>query len=169
MSTATGQRGRPQLSVRNRAMASTTAFHDHDIFAREEPVHSVIQTTVQRVVILGFQNGPRDLWISTNVFPQPSVVVGIIKLSAVDGPYRRTVAHSRVVVLETANKLVVVFPCVEFLMRSPEFMTTMRRPRRLFKIRKPTVHNNRISLKHIPRNLPTADTDHRMCETMGEI
>ena len=141
-------------------MASTTAFHDHDIFAREEPMHSVIQTTVQRVVILGFQNGLRDLWISTNVFPQPSVVVGIIKLSAVDRPYRRTVAHSRVVVLETANKRVVVFPCVEFLMRSPEFMTTMRRPGRLFKVREPTAHNNRISLKHTPLHLTTAKPSH---------
>ena len=49
-------------------------------------MHSVIQTTVQRVVILGFQNGLRDLWISTNVFPQPSVVVGIIKLVHIEGP-----------------------------------------------------------------------------------
>ena len=54
MSTATGQRVRPQLSV---AMSSAPANHDHDVFAREEPMHSAIQTTVQRVVILGFQNG----------------------------------------------------------------------------------------------------------------
>ena len=50
-------------------------------------MHSVIQTTVQRVVILGFQNGLHDLRISTNVFPQGSVVVGIIELSAVDRPH----------------------------------------------------------------------------------
>ena len=43
--------------------------------------------TVQRVVILGFQNGLRDLRISTNVFPKAPVVVGIIELSAADRPY----------------------------------------------------------------------------------
>ena len=69
MSTATGQRVRPQLGVRNRAVASTPTYHVHDAFAREEPMHSVKQTTVQRSVILGFQNGLRDLRISTNVFP----------------------------------------------------------------------------------------------------
>ena len=68
-------------------MASTSAYHDHDFFAREEPTHSVIQTTVQRVVILGFQNALRNSRISTNVFPQAFVVVGIIELSAVDHPY----------------------------------------------------------------------------------
>ena len=50
-------------------------------------MHSVIQTTVQRVVILGFQNGLSDLRCSTNVFPQAPVVVGIVELSAVDRPY----------------------------------------------------------------------------------
>ena len=40
-------------------------------------MHAVIQTTVQRVVILGLQNGLRDSRILTNVFPQASVVVGI--------------------------------------------------------------------------------------------
>ena len=69
MSTATGQRVRPQLGVRNRAVASTPTYHAHDVFDREEPMHSVKQTTVQRSVILGFQNGLRDLRISTNVFP----------------------------------------------------------------------------------------------------
>ena len=95
-------------------MTSTSAHHDHDVFAREETTHSVIQTTVQRLVILGFQNGLRSSRISTNVFPQAFVVVEIIKLSAVDHPYWTTVALSRVVVLETANKLVVVCPCVQF-------------------------------------------------------
>ena len=52
-------------------------------------------------------------------------------------------------------------------MRSPELMTTMRRPRRLFKNRKPTSHDKCISLEHIPRNLKTANIDHRMCETIG--
>ena len=85
MSTTTGQRIRPKLGVRNRTIASTSACHDHDGFAREEPMHSVRQTTVQRVVILGFLNGLRDYRISTTVFPQASV--GIIKLSAVDRPY----------------------------------------------------------------------------------
>ena len=42
---------------------------------------------VQRVVILRFQNGRHDPRISTNVFLQASVVVGIIELSAVDRPY----------------------------------------------------------------------------------
>ena len=87
MSTATGQRVRPQLGVRNRAMASTPTYHVHDVFDREEPMHSVKQTIVQRLVILGFQNGLRGLRSSTNVFPQASVVVGIIELSAVGRPY----------------------------------------------------------------------------------
>ena len=43
-----------------------------------------------------------------NVFPHAPVVVGIVELSAVDRPLSATVAHSRVVVLETVNKLVVV-------------------------------------------------------------
>ena len=57
MSTATGQRVRPQLSVCDRTVSSAPAYHDHDVFAREEPVHAVVQATVQRVVIRGFQNG----------------------------------------------------------------------------------------------------------------
>ena len=68
-------------------MASTSAYHEHDVFVREEPMHSVIQTTVQRAVIPGFQNGLRNFRMSTNVFPQAFVVVGIIELSAVDHPY----------------------------------------------------------------------------------
>ena len=50
-------------------------------------MHGVIQTTVQRVAILGFQNGLHDLRISTNAFPQAPVVVGIIEPSAIDHPY----------------------------------------------------------------------------------
>ena len=50
-------------------------------------MHAVIQATVQRVAVLGFQNGLRNSRISTNVFPQTSVFVGIIELSAVDRPY----------------------------------------------------------------------------------
>ena len=106
-------------------MTSTPAHHDHDVFAREEPMHSVIQTTVQCVVILGFQNALHDFRISTNVCPQASVLVGIIEPSAVD---RRSLLR------------------VELFMRSPEFMTTMSQPGRLFKIRKSTAHDNRISL-----------------------
>ena len=87
MSATTGQRARPQLGVRNRTMTSTFARHDHDVFAREEPMHSVTQTTVQRVAILGFQNGLRNSRLSTNVYPQTLVVVGIIENSAVDHPY----------------------------------------------------------------------------------
>ena len=68
-------------------MSSTPAYHDHDVFVREKPLHSIIQATVQRVVILGFQTELHDLRISTIVFlPQASVVVGIIELSAVDRP-----------------------------------------------------------------------------------
>ena len=55
-------------------------------FTGEEPMHAVVQTSMQRVVILGFQNGLHDPWISTNVFQAP-VVVKIIELSAVDRPY----------------------------------------------------------------------------------
>ena len=50
-------------------------------------MHSVAQTTVQHVVILGFQNRLHDLLILTTVFPQAPVVIGIIELSAVDRPY----------------------------------------------------------------------------------
>ena len=50
-------------------------------------MHSVVQTTVQRVVILGLQNELRDSRISTNVVPQAPVVVGITELSAVDRPH----------------------------------------------------------------------------------
>ena len=50
-------------------------------------MHAVIQATVQRVVVLGFQNGLHDSRISSNVFPQTPVVVEIIELSAVDRPY----------------------------------------------------------------------------------
>ena len=86
MSAATDQRVRPQLSACNRTMVSTPTYHDHDVFGREEPRHSIIQAAVHRVVILGFQSGLHDPWISTNVFPQAPVVVGIIELSAVDRP-----------------------------------------------------------------------------------
>ena len=75
----------------------------------------------------------------------------------------------RVVVLETVNKLVVVFPRAEFFMSSQEFMTTMRRPGRLLKIRKSTAHDNRVSLKHTPQKFTTAFIDHRMCDTIGKI
>ena len=68
MSAATGQRV-PKLSVCHRAVSSTPAYHDHDVSAQEEPMHAVMQATVQRVVILGFKNGLHDLRISTNVFP----------------------------------------------------------------------------------------------------
>ena len=87
MSKVTSQRVRPQLSVRNRTMTSTHADHDQNVFAREESRLSVIQKTVQLMVILGFHGGPRNFRMSTNLFPQAPVVVGIIKLSAVDHPY----------------------------------------------------------------------------------
>ena len=165
-------RASPWLVVQNLLHALiviTPTYHDHDVSAREEPMHSVIQTTVQRVVILGFQNGLRNSRISTTVFPEAFVVVGIIELSAVDHPYRTTVAHSWVVVHKTANKLVVDFSSVQFFVRPPEFVTTMRRPRRLFKIRKSTAHDNRICLEHTPRNFTTANIDHRIRETIGKI
>ena len=60
MSTATGQRVRPQLSVCSRTVSSAPAYHDHDVSAREEPVQALVQATVQRVVVLGFQNGLHD-------------------------------------------------------------------------------------------------------------
>ena len=86
-STVASQRVRLQLSVWNRAVSSTPASHDHDCSAREEPMHAVIQTTVHLMVVLRFQNGLHDFWISTNVFPRAPVVVGIIEFSAVDRPY----------------------------------------------------------------------------------
>ena len=51
------------------------------------------------MVILRPDGGPHDPRISTHLFPQASVVVGIIEFSAVDRPYSTTVAHSRVAVL----------------------------------------------------------------------
>ena len=137
MSTATGQRVRPQLSVCNRAMSSTPAYHDQDVFGREEPMHAVIHTTVQCMEVLGFQNELGGPWISTNVFPMAPVVVGIIELSAVNRPYGTIFAQSRISVLETANTLVVVLLHVKFFMRSPELMTTMRRPGGLLKFASP--------------------------------
>ena len=71
------------------------------------PRHSVIQTTVQ-LMVLAFHDGLNNSRVSTNVYPQALVTVGIIEFSAVDHPYRTTVAHSRIVVIETVNKLVVV-------------------------------------------------------------
>ena len=59
-------------------------------------------------------------------------------------------------------------PLFQFIRRYPEFATTLRRPRRLLKIRKSTAHDNRISLKHTPRKFTTASIDHRMCETIGK-
>ena len=73
MSTVTSQRVRGQLSVRNREMTSTP------VFAREESRHSVIQTTVQLMVILGFHDRLRNPRISKDVFPQALVVVGIVR------------------------------------------------------------------------------------------
>ena len=84
MLTVTSQCVRPQLSVRYRTMTSTPADHDHNVFAREESRHSVIQTTVQRMEILGFHNG---LLNSQILFPQALVAAGIIELSAVYHPY----------------------------------------------------------------------------------
>ena len=57
-------------------MTSTLADHNHNVFAREEPRHAVIQTTVQLMVILGFHDGPHDPRISTNVYLQALVTVG---------------------------------------------------------------------------------------------
>ena len=50
-------------------MSSAPTYHDHHVLVGEEPVHSVLQATVQRVDISRCQNGLRDLWILTNVFP----------------------------------------------------------------------------------------------------
>ena len=86
MWTVTCQRVRPQLSVRDRAMTSTTADHDHNVFARIESRHSA-QTTVQLMVILGYHDGSHNSRISTNVCSQALAAVGIIELSAVDHPY----------------------------------------------------------------------------------
>ena len=68
-------------------MASAPANHDHNVPVGEEPMHTFIQTTVQRVVIPGFQNGLRDVRISANVFPHAPIVVGVVKLSAINRPY----------------------------------------------------------------------------------
>ena len=87
MSAAMCQRVRPQLSICNRAVSSAPSYHDHDVSVREEQVHVVVHATVQRVAVLEFQNGLRDSWILTHVFPQAPVVVGIIELSAIDRPY----------------------------------------------------------------------------------
>ena len=85
-STATSQRVRPQLSVRNRTMTSAPTDHDHNVFAGEESRHSVVQTTVQLMAILGLHEGSHNSRISTNVCSQARVEVGIIELSAVKHP-----------------------------------------------------------------------------------
>ena len=46
LSTAAGQRVRPQLSVCNRAMSSAPANHDHHVSVGEEPMHAVVQTAM---------------------------------------------------------------------------------------------------------------------------
>ena len=67
-STATSQRFRPQLSVRNRTMTSAPADHDHNVFAGGgESRHSVVQTTVQLMAILGLHDRSHISRISTNV------------------------------------------------------------------------------------------------------
>ena len=83
MSTVTSQSVRPELSVR-RTMTSTPADHDHNVFGREESRHSLIQITVQLMVILAIHDGLHNSRISTYVFSQALLAVGIIKLSAVD-------------------------------------------------------------------------------------
>ena len=47
----------------------------------------------------------------TNVYYQVLVIVGIVELSTVGHPYWTAVAHFRVVVFETFEKLVVVCHC----------------------------------------------------------
>ena len=154
------QRVRTQLSVRNRTMPSTPADYDHSVSAREESRHSVIQTTVQLVVILGLHDGLRNSQISTDV-SWGSCRCRDHRTSAVDHPCWTTVAYFRVVVFKTANKLVVVCSCVQFIMRTLEFVTTLRRPRRPFKIRESTAYDNRISLEHTPRQFTKAHKNHR--------
>ena len=68
-------------------MSSIPASHDHNVLVREEPRHAVTQTTVRFIVILGFHDRPHDPRISTIVFPQALVTVGIIEISAVDHPH----------------------------------------------------------------------------------
>ena len=87
MSTVTSQNVQPQLSVLNRTMTSAPADHDHNVFPREESRHSVIQTSLQLMVILRFHDGLHNPRISTNVVPQTLVAARIIELSAVDHPY----------------------------------------------------------------------------------
>ena len=82
-STATSQRVQPQLSVRNRTMTSAPADHDHNVFARKESRHSVVQTSAQLMAILGLHNSR----ISTNVCSQALVAVGIIELFVINYLY----------------------------------------------------------------------------------
>ena len=104
------------------------------------------------LMILGFR--PVSIY-------QALVAVGVIELSAVDHPILNDrCTRSRVVVIETVNKLVVVCFCCQFIVRSPEFVTMLRRPVRPLKIGKSTVHDNRVSLKHTSRKFTSAFTDH---------
>ena len=122
-------------------------------------MHAVFRTTVHRVVFLGFQNGLRDSRISTNVFPRD--------LRTFCG--RSSTLNDRRTFQDYCPSNCEQTLRVEPFMRSPELMTTMRRPRRLFKIRKSTACDNRIGLKHIPKNLTTANIRHRMCDTIGKF
>ena len=51
----------------------------------------------------------------------------------------------------------------------PEFVATMRRPRRPLEVRESAAHFISISLEHISQDLATANIDHGMCEAIEGI
>ena len=102
------------------------------------------------------------------MFSQALVVVGVTELSAIDRPFRTTLARFGVVVLETANELIEVVLRVKLFVCSPEVVATMRRPERLLKICESAAHYNRVGLKHTPRYF-IVNIGHRICVTIGEI
>ena len=168
-SATTGQRNRPELGVRNRAMSSAPANHDHYVRVGEEPIHTFVKMVMYCVVIPGFQNGLHDLRVLANVLPHAPVDVGVVELSAVDRPCWAVFACSRVIVLEAVKELVAILLCTMFFVRSPEFVAAMCRSGTLLEVRESAAHDNSIGLEHISRNLATANIDHRMCETIGRI
>ena len=108
-------------------------------------MRAVTQTTVQCVVVLGFQ-------VDFKIFGfRPVCFLKLLSLSESSNflqsivHIERPSPHARVVVLENANKLVVILLCTKFFVRSPELMTTMRRPGRLFQ--NSQVHSSRPSYR----------------------
>ena len=70
----------------NDGARSCRSFMITTFLTRKESGCVLIQAPVQLMVVLGSQGGPHDPRVSTNVYPQVLVAVGVTELSAVDHP-----------------------------------------------------------------------------------